>query len=937
MVATRVHGQAARLPEVQERELGQAEEIREESVMAKKAKDGRLRPTILDVLETGVVRNIWCKLDDLTNEAAVEQFFVSRLLAEGLGYADAQIKPKTSLDKLIVARGNKKIKYKPDYVLMVGDQPRCVIDAKAPDESLDDWIEQCSGYCLALNRRFETNPVRFFILSNGKATRLYAWDQDQPILSLDFTDFVWGNPKYEQFRGIVAPDKIIEALASSIPAPNERSFSFTRPTPERARQLFAVCHKAIWKSEVGSPAFAFMEFIKVMFVKLMADKQLRKNPATSRLFTGSETVTVPASSVIFSVEWLESREKEGTVNPFDTILFSRLRDDIEKSIELRQKKRLFDTGEQIKLRPDTVKEVVRRLEHFDMFGIDEDLNGRLFETFLSATMRGRELGQFFTPRSIVKMMARLADLKVDRRFQDKVIDGCCGSGGFLIEALTLMRNSIRGNESYSPTEKESLLETVCNECLYGIDYAKEPLLARIARINMYLHGDGGSRIYFADALDKTLDSGREKDPEIVQNVIELREHLARPVLFDVVLTNPPFSMTKSAGNDTERQILEQYTMGRKSPTAAKLRSSIRSSVLFFERYADILRPGGKLLTVIDESILAGPEYAFARDYIRQHFLIRAIISLPGDAFRRSGSRIKTSVLFLEKKQTAADAQPPCFTFFSICLGIDDLTPRAGEADIIQARALAVDETNEIIAGYEAYLAGKKSAAIVPAARLADTLDLKSVVPLFGRMAPEWERQGIEVKKLSECMTPVGTEINPSTTPDKEFTLVKVGYDGRCKVETVRPGKAIKYSTMYQVKAGQIVFSTIRAVNGAVAILPAELDGALVSQSYSVFDCASKEDTVYVWAMLRSHEIRADLQSAATGASRYYAYWSAVKSVMIPWLPEKKRKEMAQQFLDIWEMERKIWQERDKAASLVAVLGVESNDSIRRWEASKPPQ
>jgi len=44
---------------------------------------------------------------------------------------------------------------------------------------------------------------------------------------------------------------------------------------------------------------------------------------------------------------------------------------------------------------------VRRLEHTFLFGIDVDLNGRLFETFLSATMRGKDLGQFFTPRSIV--------------------------------------------------------------------------------------------------------------------------------------------------------------------------------------------------------------------------------------------------------------------------------------------------------------------------------------------------------------------------------------------------------------------------------------------------------------------------------------------------------------------------------------------------------
>ena len=59
-------------------------------------------------------------------------------------------------------------------------------------------------------------------------------------------------------------------------------------------------------------------------------------------------------------------------------------------------------------------------------------------------------------------------------------------------------------------------------------------------------------------------------------------------------------------------------------------------------------------------------------FIRERFLIRAIISLPGDTFRRSGSRVKTFVLLLEKKRTQTDKQPGCFAFFSEYLGIDDL-------------------------------------------------------------------------------------------------------------------------------------------------------------------------------------------------------------------------------------------------------------------------
>jgi len=386
------------------------------------------RKSVLNDLTDGG-RNIYCRFIDLSNEASVETFFLSRLLPD-LGYKDSQIQTKKSLRVFTVGRGHKKEKYKPDYVLMYRKIARCVVDAKGTDESLEDWIEQCSGYCLALNRKFQdSDPVRYFIVSNGRTTALYEWNKDTPILTLDFTDFVIGNPKFEHLKTIVG----IQTIAKSKPIPltlEPADFRFIRPTMERARHLFATCHNVIWKEGYG-PGPAFLAFVKLMFVKLWADKNLRENPDIGPLFiSGLSEIRLPRSSVTFSKEWIERREAEGAVNPIDTIFLDRLRDDIEREIQLRKKKRIFDKDERIGLRSDTVKDVVRRLEHVDMFGIDEDLNGRLFETFLNATMRARELGQFFTPRSIVKMMTRLADLKVSRGRQDRLIDGFCGSGAF---------------------------------------------------------------------------------------------------------------------------------------------------------------------------------------------------------------------------------------------------------------------------------------------------------------------------------------------------------------------------------------------------------------------------------------------------------------------------------------------------------------------------
>ncbi|MGI4792058.1 MAG: HsdM family class I SAM-dependent methyltransferase [Janthinobacterium lividum] len=189
-----------------------------------------------------------------------------------------------------------------------------------------------------------------------------------------------------------------------------------------------------------------------------------------------------------------------------------------------------------------------------MFGIDEDLNGRLFETFLSAIMRGQALGQYFTPRSVAKLITRLASPKASRNKVDRVLDACCGTGGFLIEALTDMRNEINANSSLTKLESENLKMKVANDSIYGVDIGKDPPVARIARINMYLHGDGGSRIFVADSLDKAAVSGAPNDPQSKRELEEWRtlvEGIAKGKAgikegavdgFDIVLSNPPFSL-----------------------------------------------------------------------------------------------------------------------------------------------------------------------------------------------------------------------------------------------------------------------------------------------------------------------------------------------------------------------------------------------------------
>lgn len=890
------------------------------------------RRSLFDSLPGSGQKNLYCDLSDLSNEASVEQFFVSELLKD-LGYKNKQIQPKKSISELTVSLGGAKtVKYKPDYVLTYRKKPRWVLDAKSTDEKITDWKPQCSGYALALNQSFEgENPVKWFVLTNGIKTNVYQWDQAEPILELAFKDFATGNPKYEQLRAILGADNLAEPKAAE-----GNTFRFQRPTSQQAKAIFAQCHRLIWKSDGCSPTSAFMEFTKLMFVKLWCDRQLRNDPQTKALLEKSDEVKLPKASVTFALPWIETQEKL-TASPVNDILFKKLRDEIEEDIAKKRKKRIFDSDEKIDMRPDTIKVVVRKLEHWDMFGIDEDLNGRLFETFLNATMRGKELGQYFTPRSVVKLVTRLAGLKVTREHVDRTVDACCGTGGFLIEVLTDMRNAVRNNQSLSKSEKEGLIDRICNDSIYGVDFGKSPPIARIARINMYLHGDGGSRIYYADALDKELVVAKNEEIEVKHDQEELKKALDKGMRFQCALSNPPFSMTKELRNETESRILKQYDLARIADTN-KYRGSLRSNAMFIERYRDLLEDGGRLLTVIDDGLLAGDDFRHVREFIRQAFVIRGIISLPGDAFQRSGARAKTSVLYLTKRGPDTEGQPDVFVYECRYVGLDDVVLRTPPSVADRAKQEALQETEEVLKEFAAYLNGKKGPWLVPAERLSGRLDAKFLRPWrAAELEKTWQQTGATADLLENLVEPVWEPVK--LEPDKHYAFLRISYKGRAEAGEKRLGKEVGYSQVATAQAGDIVVSNISAVYRAICVLPPEGEKWLISSEFTALRVKKgvKADTTYLWSVLRSAAVVAEWLSGATGVGRHRVDWGLLRNQKIPLLPYDEQKAIGDLYRKAQKLEAQIRSLKSDAADLLSPLELEGDLAVDRLARAKPPK
>jgi type I restriction enzyme M protein len=854
-------------------------------------------------------------------------------MLQDLGYLDNEILPKRSLKDIPIPRGRSTELYRPDYVLVCRGKPRWLIDAKSPTERVEDYAYQGAGYALEINRKTTDKPLRYFMLTNGLLTRVYLWDHDEPVLSLRFADLSDGTSKYAALKSLLAANAARSGWPSA-PKP-VTSHLLTRPAMDEVKKAFLRCHRIIWKSEKMSPQAAFVEFAKVLFVKLWEDRRIRDNSTLLALVSKGDPL--PASEVRFSSRWIESQEQNDP-NPLDALLFRQLVDALEQEIAQRRRKRIFEANERLKLSPGTAKRVVKELQHFYLFGIDEDLNGRMFEAFLAATMRGQALGQYFTPRSIVKLMTRLANPTATRGPNGitRVIDACCGTGGFLIEALTEMRRQIWDNRSLSSQERTYLLDQVANHAIFGIDAGRDPMIARIARINMYLHGDGGSRVYMTDALRYPPEPSLADTPEVKSEVEELRKFLEGEATFDVVLTNPPFSMDYSASVVEEKEVLESYDL---ASYGGRRRSSLRSSVMFLERYWHLLAPGGRLLTVIDDSVLGGKNYGFVRDFIREKYIIRAVISLHGDAFQRSGARAKTSVLLLEKRDPAYEAtQPSAFVYESRYIGLDDVVPRTRASVAELARANAQGEIEDIVQAFSSYLRGDVGPWLVPPSSLTTRLDAKYLKPCsVDDLQSHWQAEGVPSDVLQNLVDPVDQTIQ--TDPDQRYSFLRISYEGQAETGESALGHEISYTRVGRTQVGDIVVSNISAVYKAICVIPPGKDHLLVSSEFTVLrpKPGVKVDPQYLWSILRSSAVIAQWISRSSGVGRHRVNWSILQNQRIPLVPFERQTAIGQMYRQADAYHETIVSLKASAAKQLESLDLENATAIERLATAKPPR
>ena len=869
-------------------------------------------------------KNDFCRRSNLTNEASVENWFVDRLVAS-LGFDEEDILIKTSIREFKVGQGSRSSLYKPDYVLLINGFPTVVIDAKHPDESIDDWTSQCSSYCLELNKLYEYNPVEYFLLTNGLTTKVYRWDVAKPLIEMRFEEFVKGNELLTELKAAISKQALQPLDGAKRKDLMESPFDLRETSLDEMAAIFMKLHRNIWETEKKTPSAAFQELMKIVFIKIKKDRELRNAIGAAQ---------PKVKDIVFSVAWIQDQTEND--NPINDPLFRNLVVELEREIRDKNKRRIFDANDSIRLHPNTILRIVRELEHIDFHQMDEDVHGRMFESFLDATVRGKELGQYFTPRDIVDVIVQLADIEVTKAGAETVLDACCGSGGFLISAMADMLEKVNQFSGLSTHERRKLKRKIVNHSLLGIDAGSDPPIHRIARMNMYLHGDGGSNIYFADALDKRIGLVGKTDLELDDEIASLRDMLVmKGADFDIILSNPPFSMKYSREHHEQQEILNQYEISGRGKNV----KSLPSSVMFLERYKELVSDSGRILAIIDDSILSGDSFRSIRDYIRESFIIVGVISLPGDAFRRSASRVKTSLLIL-RRRIEQEEQSDVFMEQSVYLGLASKTAKRIGISKQELEREKPKETSRIISNYRKYLSGNRGRYVVSSARITDRLDVKYCKGEKGRRRKTWRSKGKAVDQLGNTLVKV-VDRAVSVADANEYRMLKVAYNGEVLEADQAFGDELSYAKLYGVQQWDILFSNMGIGRGAIGIVPPRFDGAYVSSEYTILKASSKEDTIYYCTLLRTKEILGDILSSTTGMNRGRLKWEDMRTIDVPLRDAQDFSELheeVQALETLWTHQKSFADmSSNRFGRLVEDLKLDGDAARIRWLAYKPPE
>lgn len=480
---------------------------------------------------------------------------------------------------------------KPDYVLYDSgtDTPLAIIEAKPPSGDLDRAMNQ------AVTRYAQPLSVPLVFVYNEIFVAGLHVDQSRP-LKID-------GEQLQDFVDQATALRFINEGAEILSAP--RDINFNR---DELISIFKGVNNLLRKDGLRDGYERFSAFSEILFLKLIDEfeKLSRHRNLPSRFddrYLWSSFVQRFNNNDSDMLDFISN-----TVWPHLRSIYG---DIFESEFSINK--------------PGTLKRIVAEVDPINLTATDTDVKGDAFEYFLKTVTNGtKDLGEYFTPRHIVRTMVNL----VEPRYGETVYDPFCGTGGFLLEVFKYL--TLRTDPS-----NHEMLDWIKRKAIHGRELTST---ARITKMNMILFGDGHANIHQMDSLENPVDNK-----------------------YNVVLSNIPYSQKTEFG--------ALYPISTTNADSVCVQHIFRS-----------LKPHGRAAVIVPETFLYDDgDIGKTREWIVKNSQKFTVVSLPRGVFMPY-TPTKTNIIYFQKGTS-------CRSFFFFVVHNDGFElntnrkPIPGDSDI----------------------------------------------------------------------------------------------------------------------------------------------------------------------------------------------------------------------------------------------------------------
>lgn len=484
------------------------------------------------------------------------RFLIDRSL-ENLGWRFEGAGKNVFLEQPRSEKEREKLKGKrPDYVLYSKENdnsPLIIIEAKKKGERIDTALEQGIRYAKDLEA-----PIVF--ATDGLFCKSHHTKFDKTLL----------------LNGEEVDEFLREALA--LKYLNTWEVNTISPKVQYSRQelikVFDEANNILRGDGLRAGIERFGEFANILFLKLISETEDIKK------LRGEES----KFDYVCHWDYIKNLKPSSRIEHINKIVYEKL--NALYQTEIFTPLSIRDT--------DILKDIMDKIDPLTLTDVDSDVKGDAFEYFLrESTASGNDLGEYFTPRHIVKAMVKIANPQIG----EKVYDPFCGTGGFLIESFRHIWNTMPRNEFTNKILRKNTI--------FGNEITNT---ARITKMNMILAGDGHSGINMRDSLANPVDGK-----------------------YDVVLANIPYSQKTKYGN--------LYDLPTRNGDSACVQHCIKA--------ISATSDNGRMAIVVPEGFLFRKDLSKTREYLLKNCNLQSIISLPQGVFLPY-TGVKTNIIYATK-------------------------------------------------------------------------------------------------------------------------------------------------------------------------------------------------------------------------------------------------------------------------------------------------